>query len=93
MTEDFNLPCAQALLAGTLALMTAYAGPGDGADPPARRSLLARKIVSNLFFLREHPLVDDAMRRVVGKVHAHWVALLDGLPPVEPLPAAGHSLH
>lgn len=100
MDDEIAMPCAAALLAGTMALMTAYAqpeapqgaetlpGPGGGPDTAcdprqrigdaaqARRVLLARKVVSNLFFLREHPGVDDGLRKVAARMHAHWTALL-----------------
>ena len=61
-TEEVTLPCAQALVAGTVALMTVWADPcPDGAsDVATQRLLVARKIVSNLYCLRQHP-------------HLHWV--------------------
>jgi hypothetical protein len=81
MTEDVTLPCDQALLAATLALMSAYASPTPLAhvDTATQQRLMARKIVSNLFFLREHPALGDGMRRVVTTVHRHWVALAERL--------------
>jgi hypothetical protein len=68
------LPCAGGLLAGTLALMTGWAECSDD----ARRVLMARKIASNLFFLREHPQLPGGLRLVVAKVHAHWSELAAG---------------
>ena len=46
------LPCMEAMVAGTLSLMTAWADPNPDAavDLDAQRQLIARKIVSNLFF-------------------------------------------
>ena len=75
--DGIALPCDQALLAATLALMTAYANPCPEArvDAATQRRLMARRIVSNLFFLREHPALGPGMRQVVGAVHGHWVAL------------------
>ena len=54
LSEDMALPCAQALVAGTVALMTVWADPcPDGvADVANQRLLVARKIVSNLYFLK-----------------------------------------
>jgi len=61
--------CAASLLAGTLALMTRWAAP----DPTAmQRELIARKIVSNLFFLREHPHLPPGLRSVSVRLHAAW---------------------
>jgi hypothetical protein len=69
-----ELPCAGGLLAGTLALMTAWAAPEPAAriDVLQQRRLMARKIVSNLFFLREHPALPPGLRMVVAKLHARW---------------------
>jgi hypothetical protein len=69
-----ELPCAGGLIAGTLALMTSWADPADPACA-VHRPLLARKIVSNLFFLRQHPDLGEPMRLVIGKVHERWVPL------------------
>lgn len=86
--HEITLPCDQALLAATLALMTAYAGPAATArvDAGTQRRLMARKIVSNLFFLREHPALGAGLRQVVSTVHGHWLALVQGLDA----PAALH---
>lgn len=90
LTDDgIPLPCEQALLAATLALMTAYANPSTDAkvDAATQRRLMARRIVSNLFFLREHPSIGPGMRQVMGAVHGHWSTLarsLEGVP-AEPL--------
>jgi hypothetical protein len=80
-------PCAASLLAGTLALMTRWAAP----DPTAmQRELIARKIVSNLFFLREHPHLPAGLRLVSVRLHAAWsdIALGAGRLPATLLPAA-----
>mgnify|MGYP007091142374 CR=1 FL=1 len=45
--EEYTLPSVEALLAGTLALLTGYA---QSAPDCAHRPLMARKVVSNLFF-------------------------------------------
>lgn len=82
MSDEIDLPCAQALLAGTLALMSACAVPlaGAGATAPDSRLPMARKIVENLFLLREHPGLAPAMRAVVSKLHVHWAALAEAAP-------------
>jgi hypothetical protein len=83
--EDTRVPCPSALVAGTLALMTAWADAGTGpASAELRhRGLLARKIVSNLFFLRHHPALHENVRRVAGNAHERWLPMagaLDALP-------------
>ena len=100
--ETLDLPSAEALLASTVALMTAWADPCPQARLPAAqlRRLLARKVVSNLFFLQHHPRVAPGLRQVLSQAHAHWDALaqapagdaaLAGAGDVHP--AALHLLH
>lgn len=75
---DIALPCAQALLAATLALMSAYAAAVAGSEARARgptRRAMARKIVSNLACLQTHLGLDEPMRRVATKLHRHWCAI------------------
>jgi hypothetical protein len=83
--EDAALPCAAALVGGTLALMTAWVDVGDGVGSSAvgdgHRRLLARKIVSNLFFLRHHPALQESLRRVVGNVHERWLPIANAAEP------------
>ena len=71
-TEEFTLPCVEALLAGTLALMTgvAQAAPGCGNVRP-----MAAKVVSNLGTLAEHPALSEAMHQVVARLALHWQAV------------------
>lgn len=75
--ETLDLPSAEALMASTVALMTAWADPCPQARLPAAqlRRLLARKVVSNLFFLQHHPRVAPGLRQVLSQAHAHWDAL------------------
>lgn len=72
-----SYPCVQGLIAANVALMTAYANPAPDArvDLVSQRRLLARKVASNLFFLREHPLLSPALRQVMAQAHQHWVLL------------------
>jgi hypothetical protein len=76
------LPCAGSLIAGTLALMTCWAAPERSATATEeqQRALMARKIASNLFFLREHPDVAPSLRRVVGKAHERWLSIAQAPP-------------
>lgn len=81
-TDIRALPCASGLIAGTLALMTCWAAPepGAAATEEQQRALMARKIASNLYLLREHPGIAPGMRRVIDKVHERWVLLAKALP-------------
>ncbi len=80
--ETYDLPCAEALLAGSLALMTGHAQT----DCVRQRGLMARKIRSNLFFLSQHPGVNAPLRTVLQRMHEHWDRLVQN-PPSEPVAA------
>ena len=69
--ESHEMPCVEAMLAGTLALMTGHAESACR----QQRALMARKVVSNLFFLASHPGLNPNFRTVMGKMHPHWTAL------------------
>jgi hypothetical protein len=66
--------CAEALLAGTVALMTAWAHPCPCAADEAlkHRWLIARKLASNLGFLSRHPALSPPLRRVMAQAQAAW---------------------
>lgn len=74
---DAGSPSAEALVAGTVALMTTWADPRPDCRPDAatHRSLLARKIVSNLFFLQEHPALSCGLRQVMAMAHQRWMGV------------------
>ena len=92
-------PCAFGLLVGTLALMTAHAAPEPAAqaDPATLRRLMARKIVSNLFFLQQHPDAPPPLRQVATRLHARWLAMAQIEAVAQALtmadPAVGSALH
>lgn len=77
--DEQNPPCLEALVAGTLALMTCWAAPAAGDAPPSRRqrTLMARKVVSNLFFLKNHPHASPGLRQVMARAHERWVLLTE----------------
>jgi len=73
--ESYDLPCVEAMLAGTMALMTGHAQSACS----QQQSLMARKIRSNLFFLAEHPGISPAFRTVVARLHRHWDPLCQSI--------------
>lgn len=83
--EEYLLPSMDALMAGTLALMTGYA---QAADTCTHRPLMARKLVSNLFFLANHPQVSPAMRCMLGNLRTRWQLTLEESAPQAPTPTA-----
>ena len=62
---------------GTVALMTAWADPCPHAPvgPAHLRRLMARKVVSNLFFLQHHPHARPELRQSLANAPAKWVNL------------------
>ncbi len=81
---EYAMPCAEALLAGTLALMTGHAESACA----RQRVLMAQKIRSNLLFLGGHPGLTPNFRRVVHRMHGHWDTLVIGCQTALPQPAA-----
>lgn len=85
-TEDYVMSCAEALLAGTLALMTAYGQSRYG----QHGTQMAQKICSNLRHLARHPGLSTEFRVVVGRIHDSWSAALRGT--AAELPASPSAL-
>lgn len=83
-TEDYVMPCAEAMLAGTLALMTGYAQSAQA----QHAGLMARKIVSNLFFLSRHPTLSPEFRRVVERMHGAWSSVAKAPPDKAQAPSS-----
>lgn len=96
--EADALPSIDALVAGTVALMTTWADPCPHArlDPSDLRRLIARKVVSNLFFLQNHPQVRPELRLSLAQAHARWVGLAheaQACAAGTPVSARAGSLH
>ncbi len=81
------MPCAEALLAATLALMTGYAQHDDAGT----RTLMAKKVVSNLFFLSGHPQLSDAFKTLAGNLRTRWQLEVETASDA-PLPTVHSSL-
>jgi hypothetical protein len=73
--QAHGLPGAEALLAGSLALMTAFAQSRcDGC-----RTLIVKKIISNLFMLSQHPVAAPGFKVMAMGLHGNWVQQLQQL--------------
>jgi len=97
-TDEDRLPCAIGLLAATLALMTGHAAPTPEAsvDRTTLQRLTARKIVSNLFFLQQHPQLPPGLRQVASQLQGRWQPLAhadDTLTTPVPAPRNASTLH
>lgn len=70
---EYELPCAEALLGATMAVMTAHAQ----ACCDQRRALLAQKAASGLAALAEHPAFSPGFRTAAGDLREHWQRMND----------------
>ncbi|MES3011923.1 MAG: hypothetical protein V4738_14135 [Pseudomonadota bacterium] len=72
--QEYLMPCAEALLAGTLALMTVQCR----CHCERQREVMSQKIISNLVNLEArlcaHPLFSDSFQAVVRNVRQQWEA-------------------
>ena len=66
--DEYIMAAADAMLAGTLALLTGHAQ----CSCAEQRMLMARKIRSNLYMLAQHPALPPPFRLVVQRLHGHW---------------------
>jgi len=84
---EYELPCVEALLAGTLALMTGHAQ----ACCENHRCLMTCKIVFQLGQLAEHPVLSPPFRAALGNLRTHWQLLQDKGPRPAPDPRLWHA--
>lgn len=70
--EEYVMPCAEALMAGTLALMTGHARCGCA----QHRDMMARKAAVNLNTLSHHPHISDGLRSVAQKLYEQWIEVI-----------------
>jgi len=67
--EEYAMPCAEALLASSLALMTGYVqGCCD-----EHREPMAQKIVEHLLSLSQHPLLSPDFKSLLWNLHTRWL--------------------
>ena len=67
--ESYELVAIEAMLAGTMALMTGFAQTGLACP---NRPVMAAKLVANLGQFAAHPGLSSAMHRVMQRLAAHW---------------------
>jgi hypothetical protein len=67
--EEYAMPCAEALLASALALMTGYV-QGCCDD---HRTEMAQKVVQHLLHLSEHPLLTPDFKTLLWNLHTRWL--------------------
>lgn len=74
--DEYIMAAADAMLAGTLALLTGHAQCACA----QQRLLMARKIRSNLYLLAQHPALPPPFRLVVQRLHGHWNGIVEQAP-------------
>ncbi|WP_298831760.1 hypothetical protein [uncultured Piscinibacter sp.] len=72
LTEEHELPSLEAVLAGTLALMTGYAQALQAELHPEQRLLMGAKIGRNLEMLASHVATSEAFQRIALGLRARW---------------------
>jgi len=84
LTEEHHMPQVEAMLAGTLALMTGYSQFLQAEANPAHRIGMGEKITRNLAMLAEHPQLSPDCRCVLWQLHERWAVMstctLDAAP-------------
>ena len=75
--EEHELPFIEAVLAGTLALMTGYSQALQAALGPQHRLRMGGKIAENLAMLVDHPQLSLGFRQVLLGLQGRWKAMDD----------------
>ena len=73
--EEHELPCVEAVLAGTLALMTGYSQALQAELHPRQRVLMGAKIDDNLTLLMQYPQLSPGFRQVLQGLQGRWQAM------------------
>jgi len=87
--EEHELPSVEAVLAGTLALMTGYSQALQAELDPQGRVAMGEKIGCNLGLLLDHPQLSLGFRQVLFGLQQRWRAM--NACTVEATPAAVRS--
>jgi len=73
--EEHELPCIEAVLAGTLALMTGYSQALQAAAHPEQRLLMGRKITHQLGLLADQAQLSTGFRQVLSGLSERWLLM------------------
>lgn len=73
--EEHELPSVEAVLAGTLALMTGYSQALQAELDPQGRVAMGEKIGCNLGLLVDHPQLSLGFRQVLFGLQHRWMAM------------------
>ncbi|MFT3666528.1 hypothetical protein [Piscinibacter sp.] len=75
LDEEHELPTLEAVLAGTLALMTGYAQALQADLHPEQRLAMGAKIGRNLELLAAHVTVSEPFRHIALGLQARWQSM------------------
>lgn len=75
LIEEHELPSVEAVLAGTLALMTGYSQALQAELDPAQRLRMSMKVSLNLAALVDHPQLSLGFRQVLLGLRQRWQAI------------------
>jgi hypothetical protein len=75
--EEHELPGIEAVLAGTLALMTGFSQALQAELHPQQRLSMSAKIGTNLALLIDHPQLSLGFRQVLLGLRNRWLAMRD----------------
>jgi hypothetical protein len=73
--EEHELPSVEAVLAGTLALMTGYSQALQAELDPQGRVAMGEKVGCNLGLLLDHPQLSLGFRQVLFGLQQRWIAM------------------
>ena len=73
--EEHELPSVEAVLAGTLALMTGYSQALQAELDPQARLRMGVKIGCNLALLADHPQLSTGFREVLLGLQQRWQSM------------------
>ena len=75
ITEEHELPFIEAVLAGTMALMTGYGQASQAELDPSLRLRMGLKVIDNLELLVDHPQLSHGFREVLSGLQTRWQAM------------------
>ena len=70
--EHYVMPCAEAVIAATLALMTGHVRCGCA----EHRDMMGKKAAENLLALSQQPVLSAGFRAVAARLYSQWSELL-----------------
>lgn len=91
LSEEHELPSVEAVLAGTMALMTGYAQALQAELHPEQRLLMGAKISRNLELLAANTTMSEPFQRIALGLRARWQLMSACTEESAPCACAGAS--